>query len=404
MRRVVLAMLAAGCSNSAEAELEVDFFTSRGTITAVMLHAKAPKAVANLISLAEGNRSWVDPGTGQVRSARYFDGLPFHRVVKTPAVKLIETGSPLGVGTEGPGYTSPDEFDPSLTHEPYVLSMENTGPNTNGARFSFTGKVTLASRDGRNTVFGRVKSTASQSVIDAVLAAGAGATTIVDVQIRRTDPLAEAFDENAAELPTVWPGAAPLRVIPAVEVAWMGVQPEASVLRAHQSTNLKDWAPHYRHMLGLDDESPATGLPIDTADVTARFYHFSLATFPKAGGVTNLANRKLTIQSEGSGILIYRFNNSGTGGTYENILIAGEDPFLSGNFQVHSAIPATFEPYSFQILLYANGLGGAPFNLIRAGIDAIKSAKVTGRHVTTFSDPALNQVFEDGGLLELSRP
>jgi len=393
-----------GLAVQADAALEVDFVTNRGTITAVMEYSKAPKAVANLISLAQGTRAWVDPVTGRVLAGTFFNGQSFYQVVNTASVKTIGIGSPSGSDAFDPGYAFPDEFDPSLIHSPYVLSMSSNGPNTSGTRFCFTGNVTMSSRDGRNTVFGKVLSTTSRAVIDGILAAGANATTLTSVQVRRTDPAAMAFDESAVGLPWVQAVESPLQVVPGTSVRWLGSQPASSVLSAHQSTDLAVWLPHYRHMIGLDDAPPGGSQWIDGADVPARFYNFSLVTCPGAGGVTGFANRTLTIDSPGAGTVIYRFNSSGRGGTYENIVFPGDPPFFSGSFQVRDEIPAVYEPYSFTVLLYANGLGGSPFNLIRGGLDAVGPTGVSGHHVTRFLTSSMSLVFEDAGTLSLDRP
>jgi cyclophilin family peptidyl-prolyl cis-trans isomerase len=397
-------VVAFGLLVTAEAALEVDFVTSRGTITAVMEHVKTPKTVANLILLAQGTRAWVDPVTGRVLAGTFFNGQSFYQVVNNASVRTIGIGSPSGNDAFDPGYAFPDEFNSTLAHEPYVLSMSNTGPNTNGTRFCFTGNVTMASRDNRHTVFGKVLSPSSRAVIDSILAAGADATTLASVQVRRTDPSAVAFDESAVGLPWVQAVESPLEVVLGTSVKWLGFQPASSVLRAHQSTDLAVWLPHYRHMVGLDDALPGGGQWIDDADVPARFYNFSLVTCPDAGGVTGFANRTLTIDSPGVGTVIYRFNSSGTGGTYENIVFPDDPPFFSGSFQVRDEIPAVLEPYSFTVLIHANGLGGSPFNLIRGGLDSVGATSVSGHHVTRFLTNSMSLVFEDAGILSLGRP
>jgi cyclophilin family peptidyl-prolyl cis-trans isomerase len=69
---------------------------------------------------------------------------------------MAQGGDPTGTGAGGPGYTFADEFDPSLLHDgPGVLSMANSGPNTNGSQFFITYDAT-SRLDGRHAVFGRV--------------------------------------------------------------------------------------------------------------------------------------------------------------------------------------------------------------------------------------------------------
>lgn len=390
---------------SADAEIEVDFNTTRGTITAVMEYGKAPKAVANLLSLANGTRSHVDPPTGRVISSAFFEGLSFHEVTNTSAVKTIETGSPSDLGGDDPGFVFPDEFDESLLHEPYVLSMASNGPNTNGSRFCFTGDVSMPSRNRRNTVFGRVVDPASRAVIDAILAAGSGTTEILTLESRRSGANAIAFDDLAQGLPEVWPVSMPLRVNPGETVEWLGIQPPFSVLKAHQSGNLTEWSPCFSRMCGLDDPPSPPSLVIGQADAPSRFYHFSLTAYPEdAGGISGLSNRRLAIKAPGIGTIIYRFNAEGSGGTYENIVFPGEPPFFSGLFTVSDSSPSEFQPHSFRMLLYASGLGGSPYSLIRAGIDNTELSAVHGRHATRFLDESMNTVFEDEGTMILTRP
>lgn len=372
-----------------------------------MDYEKAPKAVANLISLATAGRSYVDPVDGKVLRSPFFDGAGFFKVVNNASEKTIETGSPVDAEGAGPGYTFPDEFDPALTHVPhvpYVLSMSNNGPNTNGSCFCFTGNVTMPFRDGKHTVFGSVTSAASRAVIDAILAAGQGMSFVDSVVVRRTDAAALAFDASAAGLPEVSAAAAPLVVVPGVSVYWAGNQPAFSVLQAHASRDLVNWEPHFRHMVGLDDIVPTQPLRVDDAAYSSRFYQFSLVAYPSAHGVSSMAGRTLTIESPGVGRIVYQFDSEGAGGTYANILFPGDPPFFTGSFEVAESSPPQFEPYSFRVLLYAHGLGGSPYNLIRGGYDAMTGGMVSGRQVTLFSDDSQSPIFEDTGTFELTGP
>lgn len=74
---------------------------------------------------------------------------------------MVQTGDPTGTGRGGSsiyGEKFEDEICSELKHTGAgVLSMANSGPNTNGSQFF----VTLAPTpwlDGKHTIFGRVKS------------------------------------------------------------------------------------------------------------------------------------------------------------------------------------------------------------------------------------------------------
>lgn len=112
--------------------------TNRGAIR-IELHAdRAPRTAANFETLA---------------AKGFYDGLKLHRVI---ANFMIQGGCPDGTGRGGPGYSFADEFHPELKHDgPGVLSMANSGPNTNGSQFFIT-HVATPWLDGKHSVFGRV--------------------------------------------------------------------------------------------------------------------------------------------------------------------------------------------------------------------------------------------------------
>src|SRR5437763_16825324 len=131
------------------------FTTSEGNFTIQLFDEDAPKTVENFAGLASGTKEWTDPRTGRKGAGSYYDGTIFHRVI---AGFMIQGGDPLGQGTGGPGYKSADEFHPARRHSKAgVLSMANSGPNTNGGQFF----ITLAATpwlDNKHSVFGEVVS------------------------------------------------------------------------------------------------------------------------------------------------------------------------------------------------------------------------------------------------------
>ena len=88
----------------------------------------------------------------------YYNGVVFHRIIPN---FMLQTGDPTGTGRGGSsiyGEKFADEIDPNLKHTGAgILSMANSGPNTNGSQFF----ITLAPTpwlDGKHTIFGRVRS------------------------------------------------------------------------------------------------------------------------------------------------------------------------------------------------------------------------------------------------------
>lgn len=123
--------------------------TNRGDIRLELFEDKVPNTVANFVKLANEG---------------FYDGLKFHRVI---ADFMIQTGCPKGTGTGDPGYKFADEFHPDLKHDkPGILSMANSGPNSNGSQFFIT-HVPTPWLDRKHSVFGRVLDDC-QKVVDAI--------------------------------------------------------------------------------------------------------------------------------------------------------------------------------------------------------------------------------------------
>jgi len=127
--------------------LYANLHTNQGDIIIKLAFEKTPLTVINFVGLAEGTKhSNIQIGKP------FYNGLKFHRVIDN---FMIQGGDPKGNGTGGPGYKFIDEIT-DLTHDTGgILSMANSGPNTNGSQFFITHEATPW-LDGKHTVFGHV--------------------------------------------------------------------------------------------------------------------------------------------------------------------------------------------------------------------------------------------------------
>lgn len=160
--------------------------TNAGPIRLELFPNHAPKTVRNFVDLAEGNREYIDPRTGQPGSGPYFDGTVSHRVISN---FMVQMGDPTGTGRGGPGYKFADEFHPELRFDrPYLLAMANAGPGTNGSQFFITVGPT-PHLNNRHTIFGQVADENSAKVVDMIASTPTGPNDrpLQDVVIERVE-------------------------------------------------------------------------------------------------------------------------------------------------------------------------------------------------------------------------
>ena len=140
--------------------LFADIETTKGHIVVKLNYKEVPTTVANFVTLAEGKNNFVKV---EYKGKPFYNGTIFHRVIDG---FMIQGGDPTGTGMGDPGYRFEDEFLPSLKHSKKgILSMANSGPNTNGSQFFIT-QVPTPHLDGRHTVFG--ETVKGEEVIDAI--------------------------------------------------------------------------------------------------------------------------------------------------------------------------------------------------------------------------------------------
>ncbi|XP_054153558.1 RING-type E3 ubiquitin-protein ligase PPIL2-like [Oppia nitens] len=119
----------------------VRFVTNFGDLNLELYCDQTPKTCHNFLKLCK---------------SEYYNDNIFHRLIKN---FMIQSGDPTGTGKGGQsafGQPFDDEIKPQFSHEGRgVLSMANSGPNTNKSQFFITFR-SCKHLDKKHTIFGRV--------------------------------------------------------------------------------------------------------------------------------------------------------------------------------------------------------------------------------------------------------
>ncbi|KAI8884000.1 peptidyl-prolyl cis-trans isomerase-like 3, partial [Backusella circina FSU 941] len=123
----------------------VTFHTDLGDLKVEVFCESVPKSAENFLALC---------------ASGYYDGNLFHRNIPGFMVQVnVTTGDPTGSGKGGNsiwGRKFNDEIRSTLKHNARgILSMANSGPNTNGSQFFIT-YAKHPHLDTKYTVFGKV--------------------------------------------------------------------------------------------------------------------------------------------------------------------------------------------------------------------------------------------------------
>lgn len=162
-----------------------------GDITIALFKDQTPKVCTRPPSSGHQLHTLTAPQTcrnfGTLAKRGDYNKVIFHRII--PGF-MIQGGDPDGTGRGGKsiwGGKFQDEIVPSLKHDDKgVLSMANSGPNTNGSQFF----ITLAPTphlNGKHTVFGKVVQ--GMDVVDRLgsVRTGQGDRPVQEVRIERCD-------------------------------------------------------------------------------------------------------------------------------------------------------------------------------------------------------------------------
>ena len=147
-------------------DIEIDG-EKTGRVVFGMFGDTVPKTVKNFATLADGSA-----GIGNAGKPLHFKGSKFHRII--PGFMAQGGDFTNGNGTGGESIYGNKFADENFTlqhSKPYLLSMANAGPNTNGSQFFITFKETPW-LNGRHTVFGEVIE--GSNVVDALEKIGSG--------------------------------------------------------------------------------------------------------------------------------------------------------------------------------------------------------------------------------------
>lgn len=121
--------------------MSVTLHCDAGDLKVELFCDQCPKTTKNFLALA---------------ASGYYDGCKWHRNIKG---FMVQSGDPTGTGKGGDsiyGVKFNDEIKDGLKHKARgVLSMANSGPNSNASQFFFT-YAAQSSLDLKYTVFGKV--------------------------------------------------------------------------------------------------------------------------------------------------------------------------------------------------------------------------------------------------------
>ncbi|KAK6430197.1 peptidyl-prolyl cis-trans isomerase cpr6 [Oleoguttula sp. CCFEE 5521] len=169
-----------------------------GKVVFELYNDVVPKTAENFRCLCTGEK-----GNGESGKSLHYKGSTFHRVIKS---FMLQGGDfTAGNGTGGESIYGEKFADENfnLKHEkPFLLSMANAGPGTNGSQF-FVTTVPTPHLDGKHVVFGEV--IAGKSIVRQVENGKTGANDKPEEEVKIEDcgevPEGASLDEFTKKAP-----------------------------------------------------------------------------------------------------------------------------------------------------------------------------------------------------------
>uniref|UniRef100_A0A2N9FXT3 peptidylprolyl isomerase n=1 Tax=Fagus sylvatica TaxID=28930 RepID=A0A2N9FXT3_FAGSY len=165
-----------------------------GRIVVELYKDVVPKTAENFRALCTGEKG-IGPHTGV---PLHFKGVGFHRIIKGFMIQGGDISAGDGSGGESIYGLKFEDENFELKHERKgMLSMANSGPNTNGSQFFITTTRT-SHLDGKHVVFGRVIK--GMGVVRSVehASTGEGDTPTQDVVIADCGEIPEGADDGTS--------------------------------------------------------------------------------------------------------------------------------------------------------------------------------------------------------------